>query len=111
MTPEWCRFIEGGHRRINLDEIPQLAGVLRLSASDLGKLAVREYLPELATAMFGDPSGEGEILAPANEGGTDLLPDSTALARAFQQLTAKRRQVVTAMVEVLHESSVFDRRG
>ena len=103
-TPEWAGMAEAGQRKIQLDEIPQLAAVLQLNARDLAKRALREYHPALAGALFYGQPDDHEVPGPAIGQAADLLPASAALARAFQKLKPKQRQIITSMVEALGEN-------
>ena len=105
MSAEWSTMLETGHRRIDLSELPQLARILQVDPRDLAVLALRQYFPAVAGVLF-PGAEEPRLPRPEDKSVPDqLLPASLAIAKSWEQLAPRQRNVVREMIAVLRESA------
>ena len=103
MSAEWCTMLERGHRTINLAEIPQLARVLQVDPRDLAVLALRQYFPALAGVLFPGAEESHLPLPEDNRVLDQLLPASLAIAKGWEQLGPRPRNLVKETIALLRE--------
>ena len=78
VEPESVGHWERGRRRMELNKIPRLAGILQLNKKDLCRLALFEWHPRLYATLFGSepprPPRCLETSRPNDGSGRDALP-------------------------------------
>ena len=104
-TMEWLSMIENGLRSLDIEKIPALASFLGLHAADLTFVALCQYYPNTAYALF--PGKTIKDLRNCAEGAQQGPPldDVTAThVREFTQLTEENREVVHTVTAALARS-------
>ena len=69
VSPGFVSLVESGHRRLDLDRIPQLADALETDRTYLCWMAVIEGKPVIFQELFGEPVLADIALAIATKGG------------------------------------------
>jgi transcriptional regulator with XRE-family HTH domain len=93
-SADFISLVESGQRSIDLNRIPALARVLKLSAKDLILMAIHEQWPEAAVVLTSGRTGRG----------LNTLSEEGELASKFSRLSVESRQLVSSLID--HMSSL-----
>ncbi len=99
-TAEWLGMIENNVRALDIEKIPAIAGLLRLDARDLLRIAMFEYYPKVAEALFPDDSphapAEVESAPPAK-----ISAQAMDLAVRLDRLSPEQLRVFGQMADMV----------
>lgn len=100
-SPEFIGMVEAGTRRIDLDKVPTLAGILDLDRKDLVAMALSETHPLAYKELFGKKIPKATN--GSNKDQVDLSAEETDLIQKFRGLPKEAQVGVTILVDQMHE--------
>jgi transcriptional regulator with XRE-family HTH domain len=101
-TMEWLSMIENGLRSLDIEKIPALASYLGIHAKDLTFVALCQYYPNTAHALFpGQTIGDLRTCAEGSQQGPPLDDATATHVRDFTQLTEEHREMIQTMTAAL----------
>lgn len=100
-SSEFIGLVENGQRRLDLNRVPQLAGVLKLDTETLCRLALFEAAPQFALSLFGAkiktfvPTAARKCQAES----VQMSPEQTAIYQRLYALPSGLRLTVLELIE------------
>ena len=100
-SSEFIGMVENGQRRLHLNKVPQLAGVLKLDTETLCRLALFEDAPQFALSVFGAKIKTFVPVAARNRRGesVQMSPEQIAIYQRLYALPSALRLTVLALIE------------
>jgi transcriptional regulator with XRE-family HTH domain len=100
-SSEFIGMVENGQRRLELNRVPQLAGVLKLDTETLCRLALFEDAPQFALSVFGAKIKTFVPVAARNRRGesVQMSPEQIAIYQRLYALPSALRLTVLALIE------------
>ena len=102
-SPEWIGLIESNLRTIDINILPQLAVLLDCNPRDLLKIAMFQYFPAVADALF--PENVRPFPRKLKNQGLSMTLDTKEHLWLFQNLPADSQQVVRVVTKALAETT------